>query len=334
MKNLWPELIDYAKWTPSPLNTQPWKVKIISDFEAELYYDHSRLIPQSDKTGSLTILCLSMFIDTLSLAANPHGYEVSADFLVDKIDPKKSAFTHFANLKLVKTTNNIDYDRRVLLERRTSRLKYDGNFIDQDVVNELSAIAEKYNHKFFVKSDPVTVKWVMELNKKTVLLDMENKEIKSEFTKWLRLEQASAEAQRDGILISAMNIPGILMSYFLNNFSKFTSGFFKNLFMNFYGGTMEGTTTVGWLQGPFHNFNDYINAGILLNRFWLEVQKHKIYIHPFGSIITNPKAHEAFTQRVSIHENSEKVWILLRLGYSEMPPRSLRLPSSEILIEE
>jgi hypothetical protein len=95
---------------------------------------------------------------------------------------------------------------------------------------------------------------------------------------------------------------------------------------------MRGTRTVAWIQAPFKSFDDFINAGYAFNRVWLKMAENDVYLHPFGSVITNPNAHDKLREKFSIDESKELVWILLRIGYSEIPPRSLRLDLEDILI--
>ena len=33
----WTELLDYARWSPSPHNVQPWRLRVLSATEARLY---------------------------------------------------------------------------------------------------------------------------------------------------------------------------------------------------------------------------------------------------------------------------------------------------------
>ena len=61
--------------------------------------------------------------------------------------------------------------------------------------------------------------------------------------------------------------------------------------------------------------------------------EQNVYLHPFGSVITNPNAHEQLKEKFSVDENKEMMWILLRIGYSEIPPRSLRLDTEEIILK-
>ncbi|MBD0333527.1 MAG: hypothetical protein ICV66_12825 [Chitinophagaceae bacterium] len=75
---IWIDLIDYARWCPSPHNVQPWKMKIISATEAHLYYDPSRVPFVVDSHTSFTTVGMGMFVECLNIAANSVAYKIVA----------------------------------------------------------------------------------------------------------------------------------------------------------------------------------------------------------------------------------------------------------------
>jgi hypothetical protein len=70
----------------------------------------------------------------------------------------------------------------------------------------------------------------------------------------------------------------------------------------------------------------------MLMRFWLELNRHGLYLQPFGSVITNAKAHAELIERLGAEEGHATIWLLLRLGHAAAPPRSLRLSPREVLV--
>jgi hypothetical protein len=92
---------------------------------------------------------------------------------------------------------------------------------------------------------------------------------------------------------------------------------------------MRGIANIAWIQGPFVTVEDMLKTGHLLIRLWLILTEHKIFLHPYGSIITNDKSRKQMLEKMHIgdeHGGKKMVWLLLRLGYSKQPPRSERLP--------
>jgi len=49
---MWSDLLEVARWAPSPHNVQPWRARIQSADEAELLDDPARLLPQTDRAGA------------------------------------------------------------------------------------------------------------------------------------------------------------------------------------------------------------------------------------------------------------------------------------------
>jgi hypothetical protein len=67
----------------------------------------------------------------------------------------------------------------------------------------------------------------------------------------------------------------------------------------------------------------------MLMRFWLELTRHGLVVHPFGSVITNPTAHARLLEWLELADDRDEVWLLLRIGYSKRPPESARRAIAE-----
>ena len=61
---------------------------------------------------------------------------------------------------------------------------------------------------------------------------------------------------------------------------------------------------------------------------WLEMANHDVYMQPMGSMLTNPRYAAEIARRFDVSD----CWLVLRLGYSDEPPRAPRLKN--ILIDE
>ena len=94
---------------------------------------------------------------------------------------------------------------------------------------------------------------------------------------------------------------------------------------------MRGTATVGWLRGPFAKPTEWFDAGRMLLRLWLELTRHSLVLHPFGSVITNELSHARLAERLHQDEGDRELWLVFRLGRSAEPPASSRLPVQRLL---
>ncbi|MEP7234276.1 MAG: hypothetical protein ABI778_03170 [Ignavibacteriota bacterium] len=333
---IWESLIEIARWSPSPHNIQPWRVRILSDRRAELYYDHRRLLPDTDPTSCFTILGLGMFIECMNIAAAEHGFAVHPEHESEpRLDQSAKVPKLFATLSLVEIENGTTiYDPALILKRKTSRLPYDGKSVADDVLQSLSRLSASAGHSFEYTSEAGTVDFIIDLNRETLFLDLDDDIGRKELSKWIRVSPQEAARKRDGLWSKCMRFPGWLMNNFFFHHERFRNPLLRRILGKVYSRSMRGSSTVAWLTGKFEDRIDWLRAGILLQRLWLEMTKHDVYLHPFGSVVTNKIAHKKFIEQMKIDESDQKLWLLMRLGYSKEPPRSYRLSTQEILLSD
>ncbi|UOQ74747.1 hypothetical protein [Hymenobacter cellulosilyticus] len=330
---LWAELLEYARWSPSPHNVQPWKLQVVSATEARLYYDPARLLPHTDPTSRFTVAGLGMFIECLRLAALTRGLALSAQQAAEpRLSYSATGLQLFATLHLAPTTTPAALDRELIRQRKTSRLHYDNREIPLAVQHRLSAIAATYGHTLTFTNEPAMVSFILDLNRETLFTDLDDPAVRTELASWVRTSDQQAATQKDGLWSHCMGFPGRLMHNFFFHSERFRSAWKRRILGKVYTHSMHGTTTVAWLQGPFGTRPDWVQAGALLQQLWLEMTRHNLYLHPFGSVITNPAAYTKFSQRIGQAPATEPAWLLVRLGYSQEPPRSYRLTVNDILL--
>ncbi|MDP4220513.1 MAG: hypothetical protein Q8916_12550 [Bacteroidota bacterium] len=334
VKPIWQELIEYARWTPSPHNVQPWRMKILSKNEAHLYYDSSRLLRENDPTSEYTILGFGMFIESLDIAARAFGQKIEAIHEAEeRLDYNSPSPKLFARLFLSEAASQgDDYDPDLIRKRRTSRLHYDGKRVADSILNSFSNMASESGHTFTPTSDKTLLKFIIGLNSITLFSDLENDKGRDELRGWIRPNRKLASAKRDGLWSQCMRFPGWVMKNFFFHHEWFHASGIRKILGWVYDRSMKGTATVAWISGAFGSRSDCVAAGRLMQRLWLEATKHNVYFHPFGSLISNPESNRMFLNGIGFNEEKEKLWFLLRLGYSSEPPRSFRLRTEEILL--
>lgn len=320
----WHELVEDARWAPSPHNIQPWRLRCDEDGTASLMCPADRLLPDTDPSGLFTSVGLGCFVEGLAVAAAAHGLALEA---VPTGSPPGGP-EPVARLRL-KPGAADPLGVELLRRRRTSRLPYDGGPVDAHLLEELRAIAAGYGHQWHASSDPDLVGWVVALNRETLFLDMADPVARREVGRWLRFSAAEAARRGDGFSPAQLGFPGWLLRLFRRHALLELPGV-RGAAHALYGRTMRGTATVAWLRGPFGTVVDGLAAGRMLMRLWLTMTRSGMQLHPFGSIITNPGANARLQARIGGGEGT--LWLIMRLGHSTEPPRSLRLESGELLV--
>jgi hypothetical protein len=329
----WEELIDYARWCPTVHNLQPHQIKIISETEAELYYDPKRLLAIGDPDSIFATVALGVFIEHLSIAATPYYKKIEVIEVAKPISIKADSIQLFAKLKLVNSYSNSNIDRSLILKRRTSRLPYNGEALKTNTLLSIGKTADVFNHDFHYSSDATLIDLMIELNQATLFEDLENNDNRAELDRLFRYNEIDAATKKDGLWSKCMGFKGSLMQSVFQHHEKWQHGIRKFFLSNHYKNTFNGTSTLGWFSGKFENTNDWLQAGRMLAISWLSMTKDNAYIQPFGSLITNKKAYEKINEKLKTNTDGKSIWMIFRAGYSKEPARSFRLSTNDIIIK-
>lgn len=328
----WNELTDWARWCPSVHNLQPHRLKIISDFEADLYYDPKRLLPVGDPNSVFATVAIGIFIEHLSIAAAHLGSEVVIDEIFDPISTKNTTVTKFARLKIIQKDRNEELSRELITIRRTSRGHYNGKPIKTETLEKIKKQSNQFDQDFFYSFDEKMIEEVIKMNQETLFEDLESQENRNELHNLFRYTKEDAETKKDGLWAKCMGFPGKLMRSVFVHHERWEKGVRRKMLAEYYENSFNGTSTICWISGAFENTTDWLNAGKMMARMWLLFTKEGAYIHPFGSLITNEKAYENINRLFAKSSSDKKLWLIFRAGYSKEPARSYRLSTKEIVI--
>jgi hypothetical protein len=96
----WREILDDARWAPSPHNTQPWLVRLLSPEAAELYAPRERLLPVEDPEGRFQTAAQGIFLEALDVAAGKLGLTVETEPLFPSLGADADEQPLVARLRL------------------------------------------------------------------------------------------------------------------------------------------------------------------------------------------------------------------------------------------
>ena len=331
---VWREGAAYARWAPSPHNVQPWKLRVVSATQCDLLYNPARLLPTTDPTSAFTTMGLAMFVEYLSIAVGSRGYAVHATYDDKPLDYTATRPTHFARLTLVPAPNNERFERSLLLERRTSRLPYNGATVDEETMRALATISREHGQTMAWSSEADMVRWVIDLNRFTLFRDLDDAPTRTELKRWIRTTDADARLKKDGLWSHCLRFPGWLLQAFFDQHQKWGRGWRAQMCGKMLVRGMNGTRTVAWWSGPMSAPADWIRAGTCLGRVWLELARRGIQMHPFGSVITNPEAYAKVVTRIGATPTDGPLWLLVRVGRSDAPPTSYRVDTESIFLDD
>jgi nitroreductase len=333
---LWHSLLKVACCSPSPHNVQPWRVRILSADTAELFIDGTRTLPNEDHTGSFLLSAMGMFLEALHLVAADCGLRLEADlpntaaWYSERISDRSfKGLTLFARLRMVPDAGTSPlYAPSLLQVRRTSRISLRSDPVPQECVDALSQLAYAGGHRYVHIINPTDIEAILAQNILAVFHDMNVPAYHDEITEWFRFTDRSASRHGDGLDWRCMNLSRaeFWLSARMPRALLFPPARF--FLKRRYRRQLGTVPAIGILSGDFFLVENAIESGRFLLRFWLEVTRLGLYLHPYGNMVTNPQARAWLEDRTGV----TKPWLVFKLGYSDAPPKSFRRNLADVLI--
>ena len=333
---LWLTLLETAMQTPSPHNVQPWRIRLVSEREAELYIDGNRTLPKEDVTGSFILSAMGMFIEAVALLAAPRGfnlqYELShpaqwyAETILHDIG---SDLLPFARLQLSSCSpRESPYPESLFLKRRTSRIDFLPAPIGVTASTTLAELATRWGQRYEQIVDPEQIENIMAQNMDALFQDLNTPAYHDEIVSWFRFTDRAAKRHRDGLDWRCMNTSRTAFWLAATIPKLLLFPVTRSLLRRQYRRQLGLVPAIGILAGEFFRAASAFETGRFLIRFWLETAKLGLFIHPYGNLVTNPAAAKWMAETTNIKD----IWLVFKIGYSEEPPKSYRRSLAEVLV--
>jgi len=338
---LWLDLVDDVRWYPSPHNSQPIKLRPISETAAVVYYDLDLGLPAEAFGIPFAHVCAGVFLESLSVVAAARGYRTMEILEHSEMDFAAADRLHLiGTVRLEPAAADDDLQsapqRRLAAfrSRRTSRRPYTSKIVGDELLTSASAIAAAQGFEFRSTTNARTVSLLVQVNQKTLFSDLRNDAVYAEIMHWLRFSKEEAAVQADGLSAETMMMPGRVLRFAMMHRGLWSFPLIGGLIRGLYLRTMRGVRQLGWLEGPFSEPADYLEAGRTFMRLWLFFTEKGVCLHPFGTVITNPASHAEFVRAAGIDETEGRMaWMLFRFGYSATPPAAHRRPATSTLLD-
>jgi len=321
----WRELLSIARWTPSPHNTQPWRVRILDASRARVLLDHRRALPKEDLTGCFIYCAMGSFLESLRLLAANRGLRLVVTPLQEE---RHDHLEPFADVSLIRDDSvTPEIEDELFLRRQTSRLTPSNELLTSDELHAFTRVVQHFGQSILHFSDRHVIDQLMQLNLEAVVHDLNSKAYHDEIVSWFRYRERDAVQRSDGLSAVCMAIPPL--EFFL--FARFPwctkVPVLGALARRQYQRRLGPVPQLAALSGPFWDRAAATNAGAAMMRLWLEMTRFGLYIHPFGNLVTNDTARDAMNALTG----DDNIWIVFRIGRTAPPPRSHRLAVEDII---
>lgn len=304
-------MVERATKAPSGHNTQPWLFKINID-SIEVHPNFAKSLPIVDPHNRELFISLGCAIENLRIAATVRGYNSTisiADNGVTTIGFSENE------------TCSALFEQ--IVRRQTNRRVYNGLSINDSTIQELCSIfSEEGVYLHCYKKGSAEFNAISDAIRKGNMIQMSDSSFIKELKSWMRYNKSEATKSCDGLSYAVFGAPNLprwisksIIASVLNGKSQNRSDEKK----------IRSSSHFALFTTSMNTITEWINLGRYLQRFLLTCTKMGI-----ASSFLNPPCElrelsELLAQSLTIL--GEYPTIILRLGYAEEMPYSLRMDS-------
>lgn len=314
---LYRELVRYATLAPSGHNTQPWKFRI-QDNIIRISADQSRSLAVVDPEDREKLISLGAALENLALASAHAG--LSADIAIFPSGEPE-------NLRVTLTPGETAPDDTLfnaIPKRQCTRSLYDGQPIPPADLEKLRSVPLLEGATLHLFDGADQIEPLIELVKAGNQSQYSDKAFVKELIGWLRFNDQEAGDRRDGLFTRCTGNPTVprwLGELFVGfstpeSMSKTDE---KNL---------RSSAGVLVLATAGDHPIDWVTAGRQVQRFLLTATALNIKTAFLNQPVEVPAVRE---QLASLLGSSAIPQLVLRYGYAERMPVSLRRPLEDVL---
>jgi hypothetical protein len=283
---------------------------------------------------------MGLFIEALTIVAGASSFKLdfhlsqpASQFTPEHIAKAEGELLPFARLNLVQQSGgelpDSKFDLALFRSRRTSRISFSSQPVPTEAVEALSRLAREWGHAFEQVTDAETIEQILKRNIEAVFEDLNAPVYHDEIVEWFRFTDRSSRQTREGLDYRCMNSSRLSFWLVARAPQLLQLPVTGALLKKIYRTQLGHVPTIGMLAGPFWDPESAFETGRFLMRFWLELAKRDLYIHPYGNLVTNKAAAEWTLKRVGV----PNIWLIFRIGFSKVPPRSYRRTVEEVLVD-
>jgi len=319
------QILKYASLAPNSHNSQPWKIKILSDLEFIVQSDPTRWLPRVDPENRELLLSIGAFWENLEQAALALGFESHAEVLANS--PKD---IEILKIKLVKCASRGDDRLELIKKKATDRRPYEKKELQGLHLKELEKLLPDRLVYFPRKSKEG--EWIasnlVEANKRQTFDDEKQKEL----AEWLRFSRSEVAEKRDGLTPEMLGMTGLVKFFwyaFMSRKNAF-SGSFRNKGIENVRNQVNNCSGFIIITSEDLSVHSTLEAGRNFEKLALKCTELGVSIHPMSQLMEESPWKEELESSLGL---SKPVQLVLRAGYSrKRSERSVRRPVEEIII--
>lgn len=319
----WREIAQLARLAPTPHNTQPFRIRPLDARTAEIVALSARFLPEEDRGNRYVASAFGIMAATIEMAAKARGVEahVAPVQSIDVTNLHRATTPTVLGVATITGPSEVMVDPALLEIRRTSRIPYHDRLVPEETWAKLRAITASHGQRLIEHNTRDVVEATVELNVAALIDNLALRRERKEVQRWYRTGPTPQFG--DGLWEKPLNQNSFEIGLAFGSPRLFRLPIVRPIVAHNYLKTQRGTRHIVLLCGPFEAWPDLVEAGRSLFGMWIGMARAGVYIHPMGSMLTNPKYAAEIARRFNVID----CWLVMRAGYSDVPSRAPRLES-------
>ncbi len=310
------ELVRYATLAASGHNTQPWKFAI-KENAIEIHPDYARRLPAVDPGNRELWISLGCALENLIVAARTAGYAPEVTY------PDAADFIH---VRLAADTPQGSPLFDAIPLRQNTRSEYDGQQVKTADLDQVQALPLEPGVALHFVTNPAERETVLEYVNQGNLSQFADQAFVDELITWLRFNKKEALASLDGLYSRSTGNPQV--PRWLGK--MFVAGAKPQKQTNADARKLRSSPGAVVVASESDDKTAWVRTGQVYERLALKMTSLNIKSAFLNQPIEVAKLRSQFQRAIGL--NASLPQLLVRFGYADVMPRSLRRPIEEILV--
>lgn len=314
------KIIESAAKAPSGHNTQPWKF-VVSDSSIEIHPDFTKSLPVVDGSNSELYISLGCAAENLCISANELGYQTI--FSIERTVQNN----FFIRIRLSKGLPVKDPLSELIPKSQTNRNIYKHKKISESIIERLKTYrTDKLIKVYLFPNESAGFYILRDLVEEGNSIQMKDAALKKELLSWIRFNKKEEETFHDGLSYRVLGMPSSPAFIGKKNVKSFLKPGKQNRSDL---PKINSSSHLALFTVKNRNPENWIPLGQRLQRFLLETTKYGISHDWINQACEQPDV--AIKMQLDMQMYSEYPALLLRIGYADPAPYSLRKPFKNLI---
>lgn len=316
------EMIRYATLAANGHNTQPW-LFAVEDFSDKtmrltIHPDYTRHLPVVDPEDRALWMSLGCALENLLIAARVTGYAAEVTY------PNNEDLIHVTlQADSVQQDNLFD----IIPVRQNTRTVYDGQAIPASNVDMLESLSLEEGVSLRLAHTPQDLETVLDYVNEGNLKQYANTAFKQELIDWLRFNKREALASLDGLYSKCSGNPQV--PRWLGR--TFVSSTKPQQQADADAEKLRSSAGAAVIASESDDKAAWVRAGQVYERLALTLTTYNLKSAFHNQPIEDGTLRSQFQTAMSLGDT--KPQLLLRYGYAQAMPRSLRRPVEQVMAQ-